>query len=116
MRHTSMMSVVVCGYIPCGSQAPVDPYGKVIQYQEFGFDAQDNITYVQTLFEGGEREFLRIYKPCRPLSVKGRYSYLQPDYPARIEFVYDGDGGLTKDEAGRTLVYDSLGRLSSIYV
>lgn len=63
-------------YTCSGSQAPVDPYGKVIQYQEFGFDAQDNITYVQTLFEGEKREFLRIYKPCRPLSVKGRYSYL----------------------------------------
>ncbi|NNA20328.1 RHS repeat protein [Pseudomonas lundensis] len=104
-------------YTCSGSQAPVDPYGKVIQYQEFGFDAQDNITYVQTLFEGGRNEsFYEYTNPADPCQLKAVTHTLQPDYPARIEFVYDGDGGLTKDEAGRTLVYDSLGRLSSIYV
>ncbi|WP_083293933.1 hypothetical protein [Pseudomonas lundensis] len=104
-------------YTCSGSQAPVDPYGKVIESQVFAFDAQDNITYLETAFKGGRNESFYEYTnsadPCQLMAVTHS---LQPEYPSRIEFSYDADGSLIKDEAGRTLSYDSLGRLSSVSV
>lgn len=100
-----------------GSQVPVDPYGKLIQRQVFIFDAADNITYLETRFEGGENETFYEYgnvaDPCQLTALTNSF---QPDYPARLEFSYDADGNLVRDEAGRTLTYDSLGRLSSVSV
>ena len=37
-----------------------------------------------------------------------------PLYPPRIDFTYDADGNLLRDEVGRILAYDSLGRLISV--
>ena len=37
-------------------------------------------------------------------------------YAAATMIDYDADGNLVQDEAGRTLAYDSLGRLSSVSV
>ena len=107
----------LCDYKCSGSQVPVDPYGKSIQCQVFGFDAVDNITFVETTFEGGRNEscyeYGNIFDPCQLTALTNSF---QPDYPARLEFDYDADGNLIRDEAGRTLTYDSLGRLSSISV
>lgn len=104
-------------YVCSGSQAPVDPYGKMIQRQVFGFDAADNITFVETTFEGGMNasyyEYTNLSDPCQLTALTNSF---QPDYPARLEFSYDADGNLVHDEAGRTLAYDSLGRLSSVSI
>ena len=104
-------------YVCSGSQAPVDPYGKSIRRQVFGFDSLDNITYVETTFEGGRNESYYEYNnfsdPCQLTALTHSF---QPDYPARLVFRYDADGNLVSDEAGRTLSYDSLGRLSSVNV
>ena len=102
-------------YLCSGSQAPIDPYGKVIKRQIFSFDGQDNITFVETKFEDGLNKSYYEYKndadACQLTAITNSY---QPDYPARIELYYDEDGNLIQDEAGRTLAYDSLGRLSSV--
>ena len=104
-------------YVCSGSQAPVDPYGKSIRRQVFGFDSLDNITYVETTFEGGRNEsyyeYSNLSDPCQLTALTHSF---QPDYPARLVFRYDADGNLVSDEAGRTLSYDSLGRLSSVNV
>ena len=104
-------------YVCSGSQVPVDPYGKSIQRQVFGFDAADNIIFVETTFEGGRNEsfyeYNNISDPCQLTALTNSF---QPDYPARLVFNYDADGNLVRDEAGRTLAYDSLGRLSSVSV
>ena len=98
-----------------GSQAPVDPYGKIINRQIFIFDATDNITFVETAFEGGSNaSFYEYTNPSDPCQLTALTNDFQPDYPARLEFSYDADGNMVHDEAGRTLVYDSLGRLSSV--
>jgi RHS repeat-associated protein len=98
-----------------GSQAPEDPYGKTIKSQLFGFDAQDNLDFVETSFEGGRNssyyEYGNLDDPCQLTAITNTF---QPDYPARLEFNYDADGNLLQDEAERVLDYDSLGRLISV--
>lgn len=102
-------------YTCTGSQAPEDPYGKIIKSQLFGFDAQDNLDFVETTFEGGRNSSYYEYgNPDDPCQLTAITNTFQPDYPARLEFSYDADGNLLQDEAGRILDYDSLGRLISV--
>lgn len=102
-------------YTCSGRQAPEDPYGKIIKSQVFGFDAQDNLDFVETTFEGGYNssyyEYTNEADPCQLMAITNTF---QPDYPARIEFAYDGNGNLSQDEVGRLLAYDSLSRLVSV--
>ena len=102
-------------YTCSGSQAPEDPYGKIIQGQMFGFDAQDNLDFVETTFEGGRNSSYYEYgNPDDPCQLTAITNTFQPDYPQRLEFSYDANGNLLQDEAGRILEYDSLGRLISV--
>lgn len=108
-------------YACTGSQRPVDPYGKVIDGQIFSFDAQDNLTFVETTFEGGYHlmffEYLNEQDPCQLTGLTNEWSPELPEdplYPPRIDFTYDADGNLLQDEVGRILDYDSLGRLISV--
>jgi RHS repeat-associated protein len=107
-------------YSCTGNQCPEDPYGKIIKSQDFGFDALDNLEFVETTFEGGRHtiyfEYTNEKDPCQLTGLTNELTPkdLQPDYPARIDFTYDPDGNLLQDEAGRLLAYDSLGRLISV--
>lgn len=125
-------------YDCAGEQPPVDPYGKPVRNQSFGFDEMDNITFVMTTFEeavhaplrmadlrkavlGGayvptEDSNVAIYEydnaddPCQLTGLTNSHA----DYPSELKFSYDDDGNLLVDEAGRSLAYDSLGRLLSV--
>uniref|UniRef100_UPI0010327C63 RHS repeat domain-containing protein n=1 Tax=Pseudomonas sp. Sample_22 TaxID=2448266 RepID=UPI0010327C63 len=108
-------------YICTGSQCPEDPYGKIIKGQIFGFDAQDNLDFVETTFEGGVHaitfEYANENDPCQLTGLTNDLDPARPDdplYPPRIDFTYDADGNLLRDEVGRILAYDSLGRLISV--
>ncbi|MFW0757813.1 RHS repeat-associated core domain-containing protein, partial [Pseudomonas sp. H11T01] len=108
-------------YSCTGSQRPEDPYGKVIKGQLFGFDAQDNLDFVETTFEGGRHsiyyEYTNQNDPCQLMGLTNELSPARPGdplYPPRIDFTYDADGNLLQDEVGRILAYDSLGRLISV--
>ncbi|CAN7446084.1 hypothetical protein [Pseudomonas umsongensis] len=105
-------------YSCTGSQCPEDPYGKIIKGQIFGYDAFDNMDFVETTFEGGRHtiyfEYLNELDPCQLTGLTNHLNPALPDdplYPARIDFCYDADGNLLRDEVGRKLEYDSLGRL-----
>jgi RHS repeat-associated protein len=104
-----------------GSQRPEDPYGKVIKGQLFGFDALDNLNFVETTFEGGRHsiffEYTNEKDPCQLTGLTNMLTPARPGdplYPPRLDFTYDPDGNLLQDEAGRILGYDSLGRLISV--
>ncbi|MFK9082736.1 RHS repeat-associated core domain-containing protein [Pseudomonas neuropathica] len=108
-------------YSCTGSQRPEDPYGKVIKGQVFSFDAQDNLDFVETTFEGGRHAIYFEYSnPQDPCQLTGLSNVLTPPrpgdplYPPRIDFNYDAEGNLLQDEVGRILAYDSLGRLISV--
>jgi len=98
----------------CTGSPPLDAYGKPVQAQLFRFDVMDNITQVLTTFPGGNN--LAEYKydnpadPTQLTSVTNRHE----DYPQLILLEYDADGNLIRDEQGRRLDYDALGRLVSV--
>ncbi|MBF8781712.1 RHS repeat protein, partial [Pseudomonas fulva] len=101
-----------------GPLAPVDPYGKTIREQQFDFDRLDNIVWVFTAFDGADgkledNEATYLFENEDPAQLSG-IENTHPDYPAKIELLYDGDGNLVQDEQGRTLSYDALGRLMSV--
>ncbi|MHC8305650.1 RHS repeat-associated core domain-containing protein [Pseudomonas sp. PB3P13] len=105
-------------YVCVGDQCPVDPYGKKIDRQTFGFDALDNINFLETRFAGGRHsiiyEFNNPSDPCQLTGLSNTLVPADPSHPARIDFAYDAGGNLVSDEAGRVLGYDSLSRLVSV--
>ena len=100
--------------------SPEDPYGKIINSQDFEFDEVDNITFVTTRFFDAtgtvELKNLASYNfeneldPAQLTSMTNSHE----DYPSFIEFTYDKDGNLTRDEQQRVLEYDVFGRLSQV--
>ena len=126
-----------------GPECPIDPYGKQIASQLFELDALDNHTYVTTSWAADSTAQLReVHRALRSGAVRTRewrarvdkgtsnfaeYAYEKadpvqlsairndhPDYPAELPLIYDNDGNLTQDDAGRALEYDFLGRLVTV--
>ena len=104
-------------YLCEGPQSPVDPYGKTLVGQRFFFDALDNHEEVKTYFGPDPRADVNTatfeYDPQDPVQLR-RINNSHADYPPVVELSYDANGNLLQDEAGRTLSYDSLGRLDSV--
>ncbi|OLU05998.1 YD repeat-containing protein [Pseudomonas reinekei] len=98
-------------YTCTGPLAPVDPYGKTIQEQEFYFDALDNLEEVRTRFAGGRNIAKFVYDRDDPAQL-GAITNSHADYP-NIELNYDANGNLLQDREFE-LGYDSLGRLETV--
>lgn len=99
-----------------GDLCPIDPHGKKIARQVFGFDAVDNIRQVVTQYDGGGRN-LAIYhfkNPADPAQLSGIENRVDDLEPTYTELHYDENGNLTHDEAGRILEYDALNRLIKV--
>lgn len=99
-----------------GDLCPIDPHGKKIARQVFGFDAVDNIRQVVTQYDGGGRN-LAIYhfkNPADPAQLSGIENRVDDLEPTYTELHYDENGNLTQDEAGRILEYDALNRLIKV--
>ena len=107
-------------YTCAGSHPPIDPYGKPILTQAFRLDAFDNITRVVTTYPGpGGTISTNVasysYKGVDPAQLSEVTNSASGDgYPAIIKLEYDPDGHMTRDEEGRVLDYDALGRLISV--
>jgi YD repeat-containing protein len=104
-------------YTSDGELSPVDPFGKVIHEQYFRFDDIDNIIRVLTVFPDGSNRadygFGNAQDPAQLTSIVNDH----PDYASgNVTLVYDDNGCLIKDEAGRKLKYDGLNRLISVTV
>lgn len=103
-----------CEGVP--SYSPQDPAGKTLRYQYFEFDALDNITWVLTDFEEedgslGTNEATYAFENDDPAQLTG----VRNTHPAYADFTldYDEDGNMKRDDKGKVLTYDALGRLSS---
>ncbi|MFP3514896.1 RHS repeat domain-containing protein [Pseudomonas sp. SIMBA_077] len=98
-----------------GTQPPVDPYGQVITAQDFIMDGLDNITQVITFSDDIVNVANYHYESeDDPVQLTRITNTETPTYPESILLEYDLNGNLTKDELGRTLVYDPLNRLLSV--
>jgi YD repeat-containing protein len=120
-------------YTCTGAELPSDPYGNKFTQQVYEFDVQNNITVCRTTLANGSvneaRYFFKNKKdPCQLSGVTNGAPNRAPEetlpelndrktpqgYPMVIVLEYDDAGRMTKDEEGRTLTYDSLGRLATI--
>ncbi|UQS18190.1 type IV secretion protein Rhs [Pseudomonas sp. HS6] len=96
-----------------GSQRPRDPYGKEIVEQTFTFDALDNILTLQTRFPQGVNLTTFSYSVIDPAQLT-EVSHSHADYPQPVTLQYDANGRMIKDDQGRMLAYDALGRLMGV--
>ncbi|MGN7740291.1 RHS repeat domain-containing protein [Pseudomonas sp. 22526] len=99
-------------YSVAGSQPPVDGYGQIISKQSFEYDVLNNITQCTTVIVGGESDVVSFsYSEIDPAQLS---SLTRTNSSAPIVLSYDQNGRMTKDEAGRSLSYDVLGRLNTV--
>ena len=96
-----------------GIQRPRDPYGKEIIQQTFTFDALDNILSLQTTFPLGVNVTTFSFSEQDPAQLVG-VQHSHADYPAPVTLEYDANGRMIKDDKGRTLAYDTFGRLTQV--
>lgn len=102
-------------YICTGTQQPLDPYNKPIDMQIFIFDELDNLIQVQTTSPDGTNFAEYSYdNPLDPTQLSTVLNDHEDYLPKEIKLVYNDDGDMVSDEAGRTLGYDDLGRLISV--
>jgi RHS repeat-associated protein len=98
-----------------GTQPPVDPYNRPINTQLFLFNELDNLVRVDTYSPGGRHRAQYYYDtemdPTQLISVVSKFGN-EPE--ETITLKYDLDGNLVRDEVGRTLCYDDIGRLKSV--
>ncbi|EML8489959.1 RHS repeat protein [Salmonella enterica subsp. enterica] len=103
-------------YTCSGSNLPVDAYNHAITALDFTLDDYNNITQCITTLSDGSQDIAKFYfkntqDPCQLTSVTHTLSTL---YPESITLTYDDNGRMKTDEAGRSLTYDSAGRLITI--
>ena len=102
-------------YTVSGNSLPKDAYGHQIKGQEFRYDALSNLTKVTTLLPDGTTDKAAYHydnaaDPTQLTSVEHDHA----DYPSLITLKYDTDGRMILDEAGRTRIYDAVGRLTGV--
>ncbi|MDR7344271.1 YD repeat-containing protein [Pantoea alhagi] len=103
------------GYYAFGSVLPTDAYGYAMTAQTYRYDALNNLTQVvTTLADGSSDTATFLYNNINDPTQLSGVTHTHAGYPAAIQLEYDAEGRMTKDEAGRTLRYDALGRLSGV--
>lgn len=100
----------VTGTIPVS-----DACGLPLSEQTYQYDALNNLTIVISTLSDGNSDIMTYHyentdDPTQLTSV----THTHASYPQRILLKYDPEGRMILDEAGRTLTYDVLGRLSTI--
>lgn len=120
-------------YTCSGTELPSDPYGNKFVKQIFDFDVLNNITVCRTVLSDGSINEARYFfenkaDPCQltgltngvPERVKelslppASSKKTNRNYPEVTVLTYDSAGRMVRDEEGRTLTYDALGRLATI--
>lgn len=103
-------------YRVTGSQYPVDGYGMAFTAQSFSYDALNNITrLITTLTDGTSDTAVFHFGNTKDATQLTRVTHSHAAYPKQITLSYDANGQMSRDEAGRTLDYDGLGRQSSVW-
>lgn len=102
-------------YTATGSSLVLDGYGQPMTGQVYQYDALNNLTVVVTSLGDGTTDAATYhYENGEDPTQLTRVTHTHAGYPQTINLAYDANGHMTLDEAGRTLVYDATGRLSSV--
>ncbi|PLB35570.1 uncharacterized protein BDW47DRAFT_133359 [Aspergillus candidus] len=98
-----------------GTQPPVDEQGRALRRQRFTLNDYDGFTQIQTTFaDGSEDTQAYTYSaqdPTQLISISNTHSH----EVAVVNLEYDENGCITRDEHGRTLVYNASNLLSAVY-
>ncbi|WP_306218744.1 RHS repeat domain-containing protein, partial [Pseudomonas sp. Pse1] len=98
-----------------GDELPRDRHGNEIIEQLFLFDALDNITLCRTTFKDDSRDEAEFSYSSDDACQLLKVTHTHPSYlPQSVEFEYDANGNMLNDEQGRSLQYDSQGRLVAV--
>ncbi|WP_277973541.1 RHS repeat-associated core domain-containing protein, partial [Pantoea agglomerans] len=102
-------------YKVLGMNLPQDAYGKEIRAQTYQYDALNNLTTVTTtLADDGTDTATYHYGNGNDPTQLTSVTHTHDNYPQTVTLKYDAAGCMTQDEAGRTLAYDTSGRLISV--
>jgi len=102
-------------YKASGCHLPVDGYGYPMQAQQYTYDALNNLVSVMTtLADGASDKAEYSYENDEDPTQLTRVTHSHESYPSVIDLEYDSEGRMIRDEAGRELAYDVMGRLISV--
>lgn len=96
------------------ASAPQDPYGNRIVEQLFTFNALNGYKRVVSTFSDGSRdEAVFSYAENDPAKVVN-ITHTHPSWPSSIDLTYDACGRVISDSLGRTMRWDTQGRLTEV--
>ncbi|PYI08541.1 hypothetical protein BO78DRAFT_468512 [Aspergillus sclerotiicarbonarius CBS 121057] len=98
-----------------GTQPPVDEQGRGLRRQRFTLNGYDGLTQIQTTFADGSVNTQTYTYSAQDPTQLIRITNTHADEPAEIHLEYDANGCLTRDEHGRTLVYNASRLLAAVY-
>ncbi|RJF54727.1 RHS repeat protein [Serratia inhibens] len=102
-------------YRVSGSAPSADAYGHLLAGQQYSYDALNNLSRVTSqLTDGSHDTAMFYYDNADDPTQLSRVTHTHGSYPQVISLEYDAEGRMIRDEAGRTLSYDVLGRLTSV--
>lgn len=102
-------------YKSSGDNLPTDSYGHRMISQTYQFDALNNLINVTTILNDQSENIASYhYENKSDPTQLTRVINTHEEYPANINLIYDSDGRMIFDEAGRVLSYDAIGRLTSV--
>ncbi|KAJ5729088.1 uncharacterized protein N7483_003596 [Penicillium malachiteum] len=98
-----------------GTQPPVDEQGRALRRQRFTFNDYNGLAQIQTIFaDGSDNTQVYTYSAEDPTQLISIYNTHSND-AAAVNLEYDENGCMTRDEHGRTLVYNASRFLSVVY-
>jgi len=98
-----------------GESLPVDAYGHRMRAQTYRYDALNNLTSVKTtLVDRSTNTATYSYQNASDPTQLTTLTNTHDNYPKTINLSYEAEGRMTRDEAGRTLTYDVMGRLTGV--
>lgn len=102
-------------YSASGDALPHDAYGNQMIDQIYSYDALNNIiSVITTLPDNSTNKATYLYKENNDPTQLTMVTNTHSKYPAIIQLAYDIEGRMIRDEAGRILSYDALGRLKEV--
>lgn len=102
-------------YKVSGSDLPADGYGYPMQAQQYTYDALNNLVSVTTTLADGTSDTTEFsYENDEDPTQLTGITHSHESYPPVITLEYDSEGRMIRDEAGRELTYDVMGRLIDV--
>lgn len=102
-------------YTVIGKNMPHAAYGYNLGIQTYQYDALNNLCVVIPIpedlsIETATYHYENTSDPTQLTSMTHAHS----KYPSTVILMYDTEGCMVKDDAGRTLIYDEIGRLTGV--